>query len=78
MGKSQQINVKCTEFTFSSWAALHEDVSRFDESEIFSPFSVREGHKSQTRLIFRNTYGDAFNVSTLGCFRGGVELLITS
>jgi hypothetical protein len=24
----------------------------------------REGHKSQTRLIFKNTYGDAFNVRT--------------
>lgn len=63
--KSQQIN-KMYKFTFSSWA-FQERVS-VDESEISLPFFIRsiltrtseKGHKSQTRLIFKNTYGDAF------------------
>lgn len=77
-------------FTFSSSACLlfQERVS-VDESEIsnFSPLlfilteaeRVSEGHKSQTRLIFKNTYGDAFNVRTVRMMEGEVsELLITS
>lgn len=58
-GKSQQIN-KIYKFTFSV-EAFRERVL-VDESE-FLPFPG--GHKSQTRFIFENTYGDAFDVRTL-------------
>lgn len=53
---------------------------RFDETRVKFlplPFASGEegGHKSQTRLVFKNTYGDASHVRAAGERR---RLLITS